>query len=115
MSDGITPMAEAFLAAIRLREATEGLTGADVDALDMSTYAKIRERAGLPTADPYAEVYESNSAPPGRPRQDPGQQAVAPAQEPDFRGMTMAEYEAARSRYIRPAAGSGVGIFGNDN
>lgn len=109
--DGLTPTQRAFLSASQLREAVEDLSAQEINALDLSTYARIRERAGLPAIDPFSEAY---TTPPGRPRTAQAPEAVAPQpqdQGTDFRSMGMAEYAAIRNRYIRPSSGTGRGLF----
>jgi hypothetical protein len=107
---GLTPIGEAFLAASQLREAVEDLSAADINRMSFSEYARIRESAGLPSIDPFSEVYSPE--PPGRPRSaqdDPGRD---PQPEPiDLQAMGMAEYAAIRNRYIRPSSGTGRGLF----
>lgn len=111
--DGLTPTQRAFLSASQLREAVEDLSAAEINRLPMTDYAKLRERAGLPAVDPFADVYAP--ALPGRPRmaQAPDAQAPEPQDPGDFSQLSMAEYAAIRDRYIRPSSGTGRGIFGN--
>lgn len=111
-TDGLTPLGAAFLSASELREAFEDMSAAEINRLPMTEYAKIREAAGLPAADPFSEAYAPE--PPGRPRQPAPTQAGLPApQDPDFSKLGMAEYAAVRDHYIRPSSGAGRGIFGN--
>lgn len=110
---GLTPIGEAFLSASQLREAVEDLSAADINRMSFSDYSKIREAAGLPGIDLYADIYSPD--PPGRPRSaqgDPGQVAeVHQDSGVDFSQLSMRQYEAIRSRYFCPSSGTGHGLF----
>lgn len=116
MTDGFTALGEAFLAASQLREATEDLSAQEINRLPMADYAKIRERAGLPAADPFAEAYAPE--PPGRPREAPAPtQTAPPAPGPiDVQAMGMQEYKQLRDRLGIGRSASDRGLFdGNHN
>jgi hypothetical protein len=95
MTDGLTPRLDAFLAARKLADDYElsDLSPQEINRLSMADYARIRERAGLPAADPFATAY-TTPAP---------QQATAPAQSPapdapDPAAMSWQEYAAWREQ-----------------
>lgn len=92
MSNGLTPIGEAFLAASELQEAAEDLSAAEINKMSMADYAKIRERAGLPSIDPYAEVYSTDFVPPGTPRQEQAPAALG-TPEPQPQGIDVASLD----------------------
>ena len=107
MSNGLTPAQEAWLRTRQMTEIFSAFTAHDIATMSMDEFARLSGRDL--TGQVATEVYEGNSEPPGRPRQaqdDPGQH-----QGTDFSQLSMSEYAAVRTRYIRPSSGTGRGIF----
>jgi hypothetical protein len=112
MTDGITPSQEGFLASLKLREVTEGLSTRDIENMSMSDYAAIRRRAGLADVDPFEHAYKDYE-PPGAPFQE-APTAPQPVQEqPQGLDPSSQEYFLAwrQERLARSTSGQGRGIF----
>lgn len=100
--DGLTPTQRAFLQSQYHRGAFEDMSAADINRLDIATFARLTGR----------EFVIEPVEPPGRPRQAQGHPGQDPQPEPiDIQAMGMAEYAAIRDRYIRPSSGTGRGLF----
>lgn len=95
--DGLTETQRAFLQSQYHREAFEDMSAADINRMDMSTYARLTGRATLGYA--VAQVVET--APPGMPRQAVPAQIVPQAPTPegiDFANLSMSDYAALRGQ-----------------
>ncbi|MGH3275466.1 MAG: hypothetical protein ACRDNZ_14235 [Streptosporangiaceae bacterium] len=111
MTDGITPRLSAWLDASKLKDHFGDMSAAEINALNFTEYSKIREAAGLPAADPFAEAYAPE--PPGRPREaHPGQapQAV-PEHALGIKAMGMSEYTELREHLGIGRSASARGLF----
>jgi len=87
-----------------------GLSAQEINRLSMTDYARIRERAGLPAIDPYADAYASYE-PPAPQGQEAGQNAPgAPQSAPQGIDPYSDEFFLAW-RANRRSGGEHKGIF----
>jgi len=107
----MTDRLDTWLAAQRMHDEFHGYTAAEIEAMPMDVYHKLRARAGLAPVDPFSDAYAAYDAPP-QADTVPAPEAVQ-ANADAVQGLdpnSDAYFLAWRSQRTR--GGEGVGIFG---
>jgi hypothetical protein len=85
------------------------LTAQEITRMPMGEFARMRERAGL--VNPDLHEVADNPIPAGPSVSADAEIRAQYPNSPDFGAMGLSEYAAIRAQYIRPASGTGRGLF----